>query len=370
MLEKAYNVFVFNRRKTRTISISNLKIGSNYPIAVQSMCCTRTEDVKKTVAQILKLEKEGCEIIRMAVPNAEAAAAISKIKAKIHIPLVADIHFDYRLALESIKNGIDKVRINPGNIGSADHVAQILQAAKKAKIAIRLGVNSGSLEQSLLEKFGRPSPKALVESALNWTIFFENHGFTNFIVSIKSSDVVETVAANRLFAGKSDYPLHLGITEAGLPPYGIIKSAVGLGSLLLDGIGDTIRVSLAADPIEAVRTAKNILKCLHLYNAEPEVIACPTCGRTEINLIKLAQDVERKLMNLHRRGKLKKPIKVSVMGCVVNGPGEAAEADFGIAGGRGKGAIFKKGKIIKWVEEKKLVDEFIKIIQQAESQRG
>ena len=355
-----------NRRKTRVCKIGDLKIGGDAPVAIQSMTNTRTQDVKTTVKQILKLGKEGCELIRVAVPDFESAAALREIKRHIHIPLCADIHFDYRLALSAIKFGADKIRINPGNIGGEVRVAEILKFAKKAKIALRLGINSGSLEQDLLEKYGRPSPEALIESALNWAKFFERNNFTNFVVSIKSSDVPEAVKANRLFSAKSDYPLHIGVTEAGLPPYGIIKSAIGIGTLLLDGIGDTIRISLAADPAEEIRAAKNILKSLHLYNKEPEVIACPTCGRTEINLIKLARDVERKLMDLHRKGQLKKPVKVSVMGCIVNGPGEAREADFGIAGGRGKGAIFKKGKIVKWVEEKKFVNEFIKIIQQAE----
>lgn len=351
------------RKKTMMCRVGNLQIGGGAPVVIQSMANTRTHNIKKTVEQILKLEREGCELIRVAVPNFSAAEALEKIKRQIHIPLCADIHFDYRLALAAIKFGADKIRINPGNIGRAERVREILKAAKKAKIAVRLGVNSGSLEQSLLEKFGRPSPEALAESALNWTKAFEKNNFTNFIVSIKSTDVIEAVAANRLFAEKSNYPIHIGITEAGLPPYGIIKSAVGLGALLLDGIGDTIRVSLAADPVEAVRAAKNILKCLHLYTKEPEVIACPTCGRTEINLIKLAKEVEKKIMDLHKRGQFKKPIKISVLGCVVNGVGEAKEADFGIAGGRGKGAIFKKGKIVKWVEERKLVKELIKCIK-------
>lgn len=344
------------RRKTRVCKVGNLKIGGNAPVVIQSMTNTRTQNVKATVRQILKLEKEGCELIRVAVPDFPAAKALKEIKKQIHIPLVADVHFDYRLALEAIKFGADKVRINPGNIGGDERVVGILKAAKKAKVALRLGVNSGSLEQN----------RSLVESALNWAEFFEKNNFTNFVVSMKSSDVPSAITANRLFAAKSDYPLHLGITEAGLPPYGIIKSAVGIGALLADGIGDTIRVSLTADPAEEIRAAKNILKSLHLYNKEPEVIACPTCGRTEINLIKLAKEVEERLMDLHKRGRLKKPIKVSVLGCVVNGIGEAKEADFGIVGGRGKGAIFKKGKIVKWVEEKKLVNEFIKIIQQAE----
>lgn len=345
------------RRKSSICKIGTVKIGGSQPIAIQSMCSTKTENVKKTVSQILALERAGDQLIRVAVPNFEAADALPKIKSKIHIPLVADIHFDHRLALAALKKGADKIRINPGNIGGEDRVGEILALAKKCAAAVRLGVNSGSLEQKLWSKYGRPSPQALAESALNWIKIFEKHAFTNFAVSIKSSDVPETVAAYRLLAKKCDYPLHLGVTEAGLPPYGIVKSAVGIGSLLLDGIGDTIRVSLTSSPLEEIEVAKQILKSLHLYNAEPEVISCPTCGRTEINLKKLAREIDRRLK------KLGKPIKVSVMGCVVNGPGEAREADFGIAGGKKMGAIFKKGKIVKWVPERKLVGEFIDMIK-------
>lgn len=321
------------------------------------MCSTRTEDVAATVAQILALEKAGCEIVRIAVPNFEAAANIPHIKKQIHIPLVADIHFDYRLALESIKQGADKIRINPGNIGGEERMAQILGAAKKCGVALRLGVNSGSLEQRLWDKYGRPSPEALVESALDWIKIFEKYDFTNFVISLKSSDVPETVRAYQLLASQCDYPFHLGITEAGLPPYGSIKSAIGIGALLLQGIGDTIRVSLSADPVEEIKVCKQILKSLHLYTKEPEVIACPTCGRIEIDLIKAVKEIETRLIALGR------PIKVSVMGCVVNGPGEAREADWGIAGGRKQGAIFRRGKILKWVQEDKLVDEFMKMVE-------
>lgn len=345
------------RRKTRVCQIGKLKIGSRFPVVIQSMCSTRTEDISATVSQILDLEKEGCELVRVAVPNFETAANIPKIKSKIHIPLVADIHFDFRLALEAIKKGADKVRINPGNIGSEDRVAEILQLAEKAKIALRLGVNAGSLEQRLWIKYGRPSPEALVESALDWIKIFEKYDFANFVISLKSSDVPETVRAYRLLAEKCDYPFHLGVTEAGLPPYGSIKSAIGIGALLLDGIGDTIRVSISADPVEEVKVCKDILRSLHLYTKEPEVIACPTCGRIEIDLIKAVKEIEERLKKLGR------PIKVSVMGCVVNGPGEAREADWGIAGGRKQGAIFRRGKIIKWVAEDKLVDEFMEMIE-------
>jgi (E)-4-hydroxy-3-methylbut-2-enyl-diphosphate synthase len=345
-------------RNTRKIRVGDIFIGGGAPVSIQSMCTTKTENIRATISQILKLKKAGCEIIRVAVPSMEAAKALRKIKNKIHIPLVADIHFDYRLALAAIKNGADKIRINPGNIGGEERVAEILRAAKKAGIAVRLGVNSGSLEQKLWSKYGRPSPEALVESAVNWVKIFEKNKFKNFVISIKSSDVPETVHAYELLAGKCDYPFHLGVTEAGLPPYGAIKSAIGIGSLLLKGIGDTIRVSLTADPVEEIKVCKQILKSLHLYNKEPEVIACPTCGRTEINLIKLAREVEKRLM------KPGKPLKVAVMGCTVNGPGEAREADYGIAGGKGQGAIFKKGKIIKWVPERDLVDEFIAVIKE------
>lgn len=350
---------MIKRRRTKTVTLgkTGIKLGSRFSVAIQSMCSTRTENIKETVAQIKELQENGCEIIRIAIPNMESAANIPLIKKEIKLPLVADIHFDYRLALEAIKQGADKIRINPGNIGSEDRLIQIIEAGKKAGVAMRLGVNSGSLEQRLWDKYGRPSPQALVESALDWIKVFEAHDFTNFVISLKSSDVPETVAAYRLLAEQCDYPFHLGVTEAGLPPYGSIKSAIGIGALLLDGIGDTIRVSLSTPPLEEVKVCKQILKSLHLYTKEPEVIACPTCGRIEIDLIKMVKEIEERLM------KLGKPIKVSVLGCVVNGPGEAREADWGIAGGRKQGAIFRKGKILKWVAEDKLVDEFMRMVE-------
>lgn len=359
---------ILQRRKTRVCQAGSLRIGGDYPVIIQSMCSTRTENVEETVAQILKLEKAGCEIIRVAIPNMEAAAKIPEIKEQIHIPLVADIHFDYRLAIEAIKQGADKIRINPGTLGTdfssaSPRVHEILMNAKKTAkggsepVAVRLGVNSGSLEQDLWDKHGRPSPEALVESAIRWIAVFEKNKFYNFVISVKSSDVPETIAAYRLLAQKCDYPFHLGITEAGLPPYGSIKSAVGLGTLLNDGIGDTIRVSITADPVEEIKVARMILKSLHLYTKEPEVIACPTCGRIEIDLQKICVDIEDRLQ------KIGKPIKVSVMGCSVNGPGEARESDWGIMGGRKQGAIFYKGKILKWVPEDKLVDEFMRLVE-------
>jgi len=352
---------MIKRRTTRSVKIGDRVCGSEAPVLMQSMCSVRTEDIDAVVQQCRALQEEGCDIVRVAVPNFEAAENLSRIKKQIDMPLVADIHFDYRLALAAIAQGVDKIRINPGNIGGEERVAEVLAAAKRAGIAVRLGVNSGSLEQRLWKKYGRPSPEALVESALDWIKIFEKNHFENFVVALKSSDVPETVAAYRMIAAECDYPLHLGITEAGLPEYGSIKSAVGLGALLLDGIGDTIRISLTADPVEEIRVAKSILKSLHLYTKEPEVIACPTCGRIEVDLMKLTRELDERLK------KFGKPIKVSVMGCAVNGPGEARESDWGIAGGRGKGAIFRKGKVVKWVEEANLVDEFMKMVEAEEA---
>jgi len=349
------------RRKTRQVKIGGLICGSDSPVLIQSMCSVRTEDIEAVVKQVKELEDEGCDLVRVAVPNFEAAGNLAEIRRRINMPLVADIHFDFRLALEAIKQGVDKIRINPGNIGGEARVVEVLEAAKKHGTAVRLGVNSGSLEHHLWKKYGRPSPEALVESALDWIKIFEKNDFNNFVVAIKSSDVPETVESYRRVAEKCDYPLHLGVTEAGLPAYGSVKSAVGIGALLLDGIGDTIRISLTADPVEEIRVAKSILKSLHLYNKEPEVIACPTCGRIEIDLIKMTREIDERLK------KIKKPIKVTVLGCPVNGPGEAREADWGIAGGRGKGAIFRKGKVVKWVEEDKLVDEFMRMVEDEEA---
>lgn len=315
---------------------------------VQSMCNTDTRDVKATVKQILALEKEGCEIVRVAVLDMEAAQAIGKIKAKIHIPLVADIHFDHLLALEAIRQGIDKIRINPGNIGSEEKIKAVVNACKKKKIPIRIGVNVGSLEQDLLNKYGA-TPKAAVESALRHVRILEKLNFHDILISIKFSNVPQMIEAYRMLAKKVKYPLHLGVTEAGTAFMGSIKSSIGIGVLLNEGIGATMRVSLTADPVEEIATCWGILRALDLRRRGPEMISCPTCGRTQIDLIGLATKVEALLK------KINKPIKVAVMGCVVNGPGEAREADVGVAGGKGMGAIFVKGKVIKSVKEDQII---------------
>lgn len=345
------------RRLTREVKIGNVKIGNNNPIAIQSMCNTKTEDVKATVNQILRLEAAGCEIIRCAVPTMEAAKAFSEIKKEIHIPLVADIHFDYKLAIEAIKNGADKVRINPGNIGSEDKVREVVNAAKAYGIPLRVGVNGGSLEKSLLEKYGHVTAEALVESALKEVDALEKLDFHDIVISIKSSDVMLCIKAHELISQKTDHPLHVGITETGLLGEGSIKSAIGIGVILYEGIGDTIRVSLTDDPIHEVYTAKSILKNLGLRKGGINLVSCPTCGRTSIDLIGLAGKVKELLDTYPDTGK---DIKVAVMGCVVNGPGEAREADLGIAGGKGEGLIFKKGEIIKKVPEECLLSEFKK----------
>lgn len=344
-------------KKTKSIKVGNLNIGGKNPIAIQSMTTTKTEDWKSTVEQIHALEAEKCDIIRVAVPNMEAAKAITQIKKHIKIPLVADIHFGHNLAIESLKQGADKIRINPGNIGSKDRVAEIIEAAKSLDKAIRIGINSGSMEDALLEKYGHPTAEAFVESALNSIEFCEKLGFKKIIVSLKSTEVPDSIEAYRLFAAKSDYPLHVGMTEAGTMIPGITKNAIGIGTLLQEGIGDTIRVSMTEDPIDQVKTAKEILKCLHLYDKEPTIISCPTCGRTEIDVKKLSLEVTR------RTAHIQKPLKITVLGCAVNGPGEAKEADYGIAGGREKGVIFKAGKIYKVVHEPQLLDEFINLIE-------
>lgn len=344
------------RRTARIVNIGNVAIGGQNPIAIQSMCTTKTHDVKSTVKQILALEKVGCEIIRVTVPFPKDAEALSEIKKKIHIPLVADIHFDYRMAIASMQNGADKIRINPGNIGKKEWVEEIITVAKKLKKPMRIGVNAGSLEKSLWEKYGRPSPEALVESALQWIQFFEKHNYHDLVIALKSSNVPEMIESYERIAAKCDYPLHLGVTEAGTFVTGSVKSAIGIGTLLHEGIGDTIRVSLSEDPLEEIKVAKEILKSLNFYQKERTIIACPTCGRVEVNLIKLAHEVEKKTAYI------KKPIKIAVMGCVVNGPGESREADYGIAAGRGCGIIYKQGKIVKTVPEKSLVKELLAII--------
>ena len=347
----------FKRRKTREINIGGVKIGGDNPIAIQSMCNTDTRDVKATVDQIKRLEKAGCEIIRVAVPDMEAAECIRDIKKSIDIPLVADIHFDYRLALRCMENGIDKIRINPGNIGSADRVKQVADMAKRNGIPIRIGVNSGSLEKSLVEKYGGVTPQGLVESALGHIKLLEENDFYDIAVSIKASNVPFSVEVYELLSDTVDYPLHVGITEAGTVWGGTVKSAVGIGAILSRGIGDTIRVSLTGDPVEEIYAAKEILKSLELRKFGVEFISCPTCGRTSIDLIKIANEVEEKVRNIDKN------IKVAVMGCAVNGPGEAREADIGIAGGHGEGLIFKKGQILRKVPEDRLVEELLKEIE-------
>lgn len=332
------------------IDIGGVKIGGENPIAIQSMCNTKTEDVAATVQQIQGLEEAGCEIIRVAVPTMEAAGAIREIKKQIHIPLVADIHFDYRLALAAIENGADKIRINPGNIGSIDRVKAVVDAAKERHIPLRVGVNSGSLEKNLIEKYGgHVTAEGIVESALDKVHLIEELGYDQLVISIKSSDVPMCVRAHELIARQTDYPLHIGITEAGTLYSGNIKSAVGLGIMLHEGIGDTVRVSLTGDPLEEVKSAKLILRTLGLRKGGIEVVSCPTCGRTQIDLIGLANQVETMVQSYDL------DIKVAVMGCVVNGPGEAKEADIGIAGGKGEGMLIKKGKVVLKLPEDQLL---------------
>lgn len=337
------------REKTKVIQIGNRKIGGGNPVLIQSMCNTKTEDAASTVAQILALEAAGCDIIRVAVPTMEAAAAIREIKKQIHIPLVADIHFDYRLAIAAMESGADKIRINPGNIGSRERVAAVVETAKKYQIPIRVGVNSGSLEKDLLEQYGGVTAKALVESAKKEIAVIEEMGYDNLVVSIKSSDVLMCVEAHELLAKECRYPLHVGITESGTILSGNIKSAVGLGIILHEGIGDTIRVSLTGDPVEEVKSAKLILKTLGLRKGGVEVVSCPTCGRTQIDLIGLANKVEAMVADLDM------DVKVAVMGCVVNGPGEAKEADIGIAGGKGVGLLIRHGEVVKTLPEEELL---------------
>jgi (E)-4-hydroxy-3-methylbut-2-enyl-diphosphate synthase len=338
------------RDNTRVVQIGDRKIGGGNPILIQSMTNTRTEDVAATVAQILELERAGCEIIRCTVPTIEAAKAIGEIKKQIHIPLVADIHFDYKMAIAALENGADKIRINPGNIGSTEKVKAVVDAARERNIPIRVGVNSGSLEKNLVEKYGGVTAEGIVESALDKVNMIEDLGYQNLVVSIKSSDVMMCVRAHELLADKTEYPLHVGITESGTVWSGNIKSALGLGIILNQGIGDTIRVSLTGNPVEEIKTAKLILRTLGLRKGGIEVVSCPTCGRTRINLIDLASKVEKMVEDYPL------DIKVAVMGCAVNGPGEAKEADLGIAGGEGEGLLIRKGEIVRKVPEDKLLD--------------
>ena len=343
---------------TKQIMVGGVPVGGGAPVTIQSMCNTRTDDVTATVEQILRLEAAGCEIIRVAVPDMAAAKAVGAIREKIHIPLVVDIHFDYKLALECVAAGCDAVRINPGNIGGEDRVKTVANACKAKGLPIRIGVNGGSLEKPLLAKYGGVTAEALVESAFGHIALLNRYDFDDICVSLKSSSVPITMAAYRLMSEKSNYPLHLGVTETGTPRMGVLKSAVGIGGLLAMGIGDTIRVSLSADPIEEVYAARDILKVSGVRKEGPELISCPTCGRTRIDLIGLAQQVEERLQTVT------KPITVAVMGCVVNGPGEASAADVGIAGGDGVGLLFRRGEIVKKVPQEQLVDELFKMIDE------
>lgn len=345
------------RKQKRIVNIGGVKIGGDNTVAIQSMCNTDTRDVKATVNQIHELENAGCEIIRVAVPDMVAAKAVADIKKQIHIPLVVDIHFDYRLALECMKNGADKVRINPGNIGDRDRVKQVVEMAKEREIPIRIGVNGGSLERELLQKYGGVTADALVESAMGHVAILDELNFNNVVVSIKISDVPKMLCAYRKFNEISDIPLHIGVTESGTLKGGTVKSAVGIGALLAEGIGDTMRVSLTANPVEEIYAAYDIQKVLGMRKTGAEIVSCPTCGRTQLDLISIANEVEKRAANID------KPIKIAVMGCAVNGPGEAREADIGIAGGKAEGLIFKKGEIIKKVPQNNLVDELMKEIE-------
>lgn len=348
-IRRAGRIKMAYRDETKTVQIGNREIGGGHPVLIQSMCNTRTEDVDATVAQILELETAGCDIIRVAVPTMEAALALKEIRRRIHIPLVADIHFDYRLAIASIECGADKIRINPGNIGSEERVRSVVDKAKEYGIPIRVGVNSGSLEKALIEKYKGVTAEGLVESALDKTAMIEKMGYDNLVISIKSSDVMMCVKAHELIVKKTRYPLHVGITEAGTVTAGNIKSAVGLGLILGQGIGDTIRVSLTGSPVEEIKSAKLILRTLGLRKGGVEVVSCPTCGRTKIDLIGLANQVETMVQAYPL------DIKVAVMGCVVNGPGEAREADLGIAGGIGEGLLIRRGEVIRKVPEAELL---------------
>ena len=351
-----------NRRDTRKVMVGNVQIGGQNKVVIQSMCNTKTKDVDATVKQILALEKVGCEIIRVACLDIEDAKAIKRIKEKIHIPIVADIHFDYKIALEAIESGVDKVRINPGNIGSEEKVKAVVDKCKEKHIPIRIGVNAGSLEKDLLEKYGKPTAEAMVESARRHVEILEKLDFKDYLISLKASNLDLCIKSYELASEEFDCPLHLGITEAGTEFSGTIKSSIGLGVMLREGIGDTVRVSLSDDPVKEIKVAKEILKDCNLYKKTPTLIACPTCGRTQIDLIPIAKEVEEFLQTIES------DITVAVMGCVVNGPGEAREADIGIAGGINEGMLFKKGKTIRKVPQEKIVEtlkeEILKMIKE------
>lgn len=346
------------RKNTRTIKIGTVQIGGKAPISVQSMTNTKTHDVAASVQQIQELAAAGCDIVRLAVPDMEAARALRAIKSQVNVPLVADIHFDYRLALAAMESGIDALRLNPGNIGNSDHVEAVVKEAKKRCIPIRIGVNAGSLDKKILAKYGHATPEAMVESALQHIAILEKLDFYDTKVSLKAHDVPLTIAAYQLMSERTDYPLHLGITEAGTINSGIIKSSVGIGALLAQGIGDTFRISLTGDPVEEVKVANQILKSLHLREYGPTLISCPTCGRCNIDLAQIAAEVEHKLSTV------KRPITVAVMGCVVNGPGEARDADVGIAGGKQEGLVFRKGEIVRKVPESELIEALFLEIDQ------
>jgi len=352
---------MINRKQTKKIKIANMYIGGDAPVSIQSMINTKPEDVEGAIDQIWQLETAGCEIVRMAVPNSASVPAFAAIKKRIGIPLVADIHFDYKLALAALDAGADKIRINPGNIGSEDKVKAVLDACKAKNVPIRIGVNAGSLEKDILEKYGHPTPEALVTSAARHLDICEKHGFENVIVSIKASNVMNMIAANRLFSEKFDYPLHLGVTEAGTEKLGSLRSAIGIGTLLAEGIGDTLRVSLAADPVKEIATAKQILQALGLRKDAVRVIACPTCGRSNFDVAKIANELESRVEGLD------KEITVAVMGCVVNGPGEAREADLGIAGaGDGKVMLFENGNKVGILPIDGIVDKLYEMIMDYE----
>ena len=346
-----------NRRNSRKVKVRDIYVGGDAPITIQSMTNVRTSNVNEVLAQMNELHKAGCEIIRCAVLDMNDAEAFKEITEKSPMPVVADIHFDYKLALKAIENGVSALRINPGNIGGIDRITKVAEACKAKNIPIRIGVNSGSVEKDILKKYGKPTAEGLVESALRNVKILEDLDFFDIVISIKSSNVQMMIEAYRLIADKCDYPLHLGVTESGTVFKGTIKSSVGIGTLLAEGIGDTIRVSLTSDPVEEIKVASEILKSLGLKKSGVEFVSCPTCGRTQINLIKIAEEVEKKLENC------KKQIKVAVMGCVVNGPGEAREADIGIAGGRGEGIIFRKGEIVRKVKEDQLIDALMEEIE-------
>ncbi|MEM7007616.1 MAG: flavodoxin-dependent (E)-4-hydroxy-3-methylbut-2-enyl-diphosphate synthase [Thermodesulfobacteriota bacterium] len=346
-------------RTSRQIEIGGVKVGGGAPVTVQSMTKTDTRDVAATVAQIKSLEKAGCDIVRLAVPDMEAAMSLGEIKKQTNIPIVSDIHFDYKLALEAVKQGVDGMRINPGNIGAKYRIKAVVDAVKERGIPIRIGVNSGSLDKDILKKHGSPTPEALAESAFKHVQILEDLDFRDIKISVKSTDVQKMIASYRLLAERCEYPLHLGVTEAGTYEMGTIKSSIGIGTLLAEGIGDTIRVSLTGDPVDEIKVGFNILRSLGLRRNGIELISCPGCGRLEIDLMKLVKDVEDRITDIE----LPRPIKVAILGCVVNGPGEASEADIGIAGGRGKGMLYKDGKLVRSFKEHQIVDELVKELE-------